>query len=237
MEIDETIKKWHEETQKEIEGKIGPDFFNANEVDKLCLCVVKTSYQYCTAVLQLLNEGYEFPAKALMRCLGELNTKLTWSLVGCNDKNNTSEAIEERIQRWRKSACSEGIKLFEGSKAVMRPEDKEVHERTLSELKQHYEELEKSNVKSFPNLTEIFKQLGDSYYKEIRPTFYSIFNNAVHLDLASMSAIYGSLPQGRDILQTYCVAFAYNINSLIRLKYELDTYQIKKEYDQLMKII
>jgi len=119
----------------------------------------------------------------------------------------------------------------------MRPEDKEVHERTLSELKQHYEELEKSNVKSFPNLTEIFKQLGDSYYKEIRPTFYSIFNNAVHLDLASMSAIYGSLPQGRDILQTYCVAFAYNINSLIRLKYELDTYQIKKEYDQLMKII
>jgi len=237
MKIDETIKKWHEETLDWIENKIGPDVFNADEIDKLCLFVVKTSSQYCAAVLQLLNEGYEFPAKALMRCLGELNTKFTWSLVGCHDKDNTPKEISKRVQRWRMSACSKGIELLEDSKAVMRSEDKKVHEQTLNDLKQHKEELKKDNVKNMPDLKEIFKQLGDSYYEKIRPAFYSIFNNAVHLDPASMIAIYGSLPGGQDLPRSYCVAIAYNINSLIRLRYGLNTQQIKEELDQLMKMI
>jgi len=237
MKIDETINKWHEETQNWIESKIGPDFFSADEVDKLCLCVVKTSSQYCTAVLQLLSEGYEFPAKALMRCLGELNTKFTWSLVGCHNTDDTPEAIKERIQRWIMTAHSKGIKLLEESKAVMRPEDKKKHEEILSNLKKSYEDCKKSNIKEIPKLVDIFKELGDSYYEEIRPAFYSIFNNAVHLDPASMSAIYGSIPQGRDLIQSYCVAIACNINSLIRLRYELDTQRIKDEHDQLLEMI
>jgi len=235
MEIDEIINKWHVETLKWIESKIGPDVFKANEIDKPCLCVAKTSYEFCAAVLRLLNSGYEYPAKALMRCLGELNTKFTWSLVGCQDKDNTSDAIKERIHRWILTANSNGIKLLEESKAIMRPEDKEKHKKILNDLKQSYEEYKKSNIKHIPTLVDIFKQLGDSYYEEIRPAFYSIFNDAVHLDPASISAIYGSLPQGRDVLQTYCVAFAYNINSIIRLRYGLDTKQIKKEYDKIMR--
>jgi len=235
MEIDKTINRWHEDTLKGIESKIGPDVLNADEIDKLCLCVIKTSSQYCAAAIQLLNSGFGYPAKAIMRCLGELNTKFTWCLIGGhNDTDNTHEAIIKRFQRWRKSACSEGIKLLEGSTSVMRPEDKEVHEKTLTDLKQHREGLK---MKNMPDLTEIFKQLGDSFYEEIRPAFYSIFNDAVHLDPASMSAIYGSLPQGRDVLRTYCVTFAYNMNSLIRSKYELNIQQIKEEYDQLMKMI
>ncbi|MBN2594021.1 MAG: hypothetical protein JXA81_10975 [Sedimentisphaerales bacterium] len=238
MEIHETISKWHEETQEGIEGKIGPDVCNADEIDKLCLCVIRTSYQYCTVALQLLNDGFEYPAKALMRCLGELNIKFTWSLVGCkNDKNNTSEKVKRRLQRWRKSGCSKGIQLLKEYETVMRPEDKQKHEETLHGLKQHYEELEKANVKNLPDLKNIFEQLGDFFYEKIRPNFYSAFNDAVHLDPASMSAIFASLPQGRDVLQMYCIGFAYNITSLIRLRYELDTQQIKEEYDQLMKMI
>lgn len=92
-------------------------------------------------------------------------------------------------------------------------------------------------MKNMPDLREIFRQLGDFFYEEIRPTFYSLFNDAVHLDPASMSAIYASLPQGQDTLQMYCIAFSYNINSLIRLRYGFNAQQIKEEYDQLMKMI
>jgi len=236
MEIDETINKWHEETLNWIEKKIGPNKSNADESDKLCICAVATCNQYCAAILKLLHNDCEYPAKALMRCLGELNAKLAWSLTECQDnKDNTPEAVIERIRRWIMTANSKGIKLLEESKEVMRPEDKEKHEKILSDLKKSHEEYKKSNIKEMPTLVDIFKQLGDLYYNEIRPAFYSIFNDAVHLDPASMSAIYGSLPQGRDELETYCVAFAYNINSLIRLRYDLDTKQIKKEYDRIMR--
>jgi len=236
MEIHQTISKWHEETQKEIEGRIGSDVIDEAEINKLCLCVIRTSSQYCAAAIQLLNSGFEYPAKALMRCLGELNIKLTWCLVGCeNGKSSTSEAVNKRFQRWRKAACSKGIQLLEDAEVVIRPEDKEDHERTLSDTKQHHKELKE--VKNMPDLKELFRQLGELFYEKIRPTFYSAFNDAVHLDPASMYAIYASLPQGRDVLKTYCIAFAYNINSLIRLRYELNGQQIKEEYDQLMKSV
>lgn len=130
MEIHKTISKWYEETQEGIDGKIGPDVCNADEIDKLCLCIIRTSSQYCAATLQLLNSGFEYPAKALMRCLGELNIKFTWSLVGCkNDKSSTSEEVKKRFQRWRKAACFKGVQLLEDCEAGIRPEDKKMHEK------------------------------------------------------------------------------------------------------------
>lgn len=234
MEIEKIINKWHEDTLEGIENKIGPDVLNADEIDKLCLCVAKTSYQYCSAIIQLLDKGYEFPSRALMRCLGELNVRFTWCLI-CNDTNNNSEAIKRRIQRWQKFACSEGIKLLEKSKSVMRQQDKEVHEQILKDLKQHCDGL---NVKNMPDFTEICKQLSEHYdiYDKIRPAFYSVFNNAVHLDPASLSSIYLSQQQGQDSTRSYCVAIAYHINFLIRSWYGLNTQQVQDEFVQLMKI-
>jgi len=235
MEIDKTINQWYEDTLKGIESKIGPDLSNADEIDKLCLCVAKTSYQYCSAILQLLNEGYEFPARALMRCIGELSAKFTWSLVCCNNKKNTPEATKKRVQRWRKTACSKGIELLEGSTSVKCPEDNDVHGKILNDLKQQREELK---VKNMPDLTEIFNQLEKNYdiYNKIRIAFYSVFNNAVHIDPASMSEIYLSQQQGQDSTRSYCIAIAYHINFLIRSKYELNIQRIQDEFVQVMNL-
>lgn len=237
MGIEEIVNKWHEDTQKWVESKIGTNILDADLIDKLCVCALKASAQYCGAIIQLLNSGHEYPTKALMRCLGELNMKFIWCIATRPEEENVSAAIEKRINRWKKTACSKGIQLLEDSISVMCPEDKEIHEKTLSDLNQHFNELDKLNVKQMPNFKQICEQLGDSFYEKIRPAFYSIFHDAVHLDPVSMAAIYGFLPQGRDVIRTYCVGFAYSINSLIRLKYELDTLQIKDEYDQLMKIV
>jgi len=236
MEIDRTINQWYEDTLKGVEDKVGPDVSNGDEIDKLCLCTIKTSYQYCSAVLHLLNKGYEFPAMALMRCLGELNAKFTWCLVDSNGTNNNSEAIKERVQRWRRSAYSKRIELLESSTSVMRPEDKEVHEQILTDLKQNLKELDVG--KGIPNLTQIFEQLSKSYevYNKIRTAFYSVFNNAVHLDPASLSSIYLSQQQGQDSTRSYCIASAYNINFLIRSRYGLNTQQVQDEFVQLMNI-
>lgn len=237
MEIDQTINKWYKDILEGIEKKISPEVPNSDEIDKLCLCVVKTSSQYCSAVIELLDKGYDFPARALMRCLGELSAKFTWSLVGCNNKkNNTPEAIKKRVQRWRKTACSEGIRLLEGSASVMRPEDKEIHEKILNDLKQQREGL---GVKNMPDLTEVFNQLEKHYdiYSKIRIAFYSVFNNAVHVDPACMSKIHLAQKRGEDSTRSYCVAIAYHINFLIRSKYDLDIQQITDEFKGLMKTI
>jgi len=237
MEICEITNKWHKDTLEGIESKIGPNVLNADEIDKLCLCVAKTSYQYCSAILQLLNKGYEFPARALMRCIGELSAKFTWSMVNCsNKKNDTPESIKKRIQRWKKTACSKGIMLLEDSTSVMCPEDKEIHEKILNDLKQNLKELDAERC--IPQITQIFEQLSKSYdvYNKIRIAFYSIFNNAVHIDPASISKIYLSQQQGQDSTRSYCVAITYHINSLIRSKYNLEIQQITDEFKELMKI-
>jgi len=233
-ELYKIINKWHEDTINGIESKIGPDMPNADEIDKLCFCVAKTSYQYCSAIIQLLDRGYEFPARALMRCIGELSAKFTWSLVDCsNKKNNNSGAIKERLQRWRWSACSEGIKLLEKSTSVKRPEDEDVHERILNDLKKQREGLHVNE--GIPKTAQIFEQLGKEYevYKKIHIAFYSVFNNAVHIDPASMSKIYLSQEQGQDSTRSYCFAIAYHINSLIRSKYNLDIQQITDEFNEI----
>ena len=110
-EFSKIINKWHEDTQKLIKSKIDTDILEAGLIDKLCVCVLKASNQYCEAIIQLLYNGHEYPAKALMRCLGELNMKLIWCVATRPEEENISEAIEKRINRWRKAACSEGSPL------------------------------------------------------------------------------------------------------------------------------
>ena len=238
MKIDKIIDQWFKETDQQLESKIESYLSSDDKITKLCVCVYATYKQYCSAIIQLLNSNYEYPAKALLRCLGELNAKFTWILKGCQDnKGTSSESIKKRIERWEKSACSKMIQLLEDSEVIIRPEDRKKHEETLSSLKQNQEEFKKTNLKNLPDLKNIFVQLGSSFYDEIRPAFYSSLNDAVHLDPMSMSAIYGSIQQGRETIESYCIAYAFNINYLIRSRYKIDNQHIKEEYYRLIKII
>jgi len=227
--LEKVIATWHEETRKLLTAKIGSDLQNWNEIDKLCVFVASTSADYCAAIMQLLQEGHEWPAKALMRCLGELDAKFTWCLCGGTKRDRSPAAITERFQRWIKTAYAKGIKLYDEFDSLVPAEGKEQHEKERDKLK----EWEKSlTVLNMPALKQVCEQLGNHYSKHISPMFYCRFNSAVHIDPSVLAATYTKHVEGCDVLTRNCLHYAFSINCLIRMQYECqeDFDRIVREY-------
>ena len=85
-----------------------------------------------------------------------------------------------------------------------------------------------------PNLVQMFEVLPEPFKSEMYPILYAGFNDAIHIDLKSMTSIYRGREGGSAGLEKYCAAYAFNINSLVRLNYDLKIDEIKKEYHKIM---
>ena len=68
------IKKWFNDTISRFETEIKSD----RPVDHLCVTTLTVSVKYCEAILILLSNDCRMPAKALLRVLFELASKLAW---------------------------------------------------------------------------------------------------------------------------------------------------------------
>jgi hypothetical protein len=82
---------------------------------------------------------------------------------------------------------------------------------------------------------QIFEALPEPFRNEMYPVLYVRFNDAVHIDLKSMVSIYRNRQEESDELERYCAAYAFNINSLVRLSYDLSIDEIKGEYRKIMR--
>lgn len=227
------IATWYKETRELLDKKIGSNQQNRSLIDKLCVCVTSASADYCAAIMRLLYEGHEWPAKALMRCLGELDAKFTWCLDGCKDQDHSPETITKRIQSWEKTAYAEGIKLFDDFDSIVPAEDKEHHQTERNKL----EELKKKlTVREMPNLKQVIEQLGNHYSQHVHAMFYCRFNSAVHLDPSVLVATYTNRGEGRDELMRHCLGYALSINGIIRSQYgyQKDFERIVTEYSEIM---
>ncbi len=97
MNIDEKITKWFNETDALMRSKI--DINKFSPIDGLCVAVLHSARDYCSAVLLLLQNKHPTPAKALLRCLFELSMKLTWCLTlpanTCDEEAEAGDVAHE----------------------------------------------------------------------------------------------------------------------------------------------
>ena len=234
MEIGEAIDRWFEETFRQIDSKVDLATDSSNQIDRLCISALKTCHDYSRATLSLLGKGHIYPAKALMRCQCELIVKLTWILRVADDESEQAgdDAIRERIDRWRKSTYSQIIKLGEEYINAGSPSLNPKFERLIDQCRKLRDEIVPDRM---PNLVQLFEALPEPYRSKMYPTLYFEFNDAVHVDLKSMDTIYQKRQEESGELERYCVAYAFNINSLVRLNYDLSIDKVKEEYRKIMR--
>ncbi len=71
--------------------------------DYVCLTALTVCSTYSNAVMALLRGGLRMPAKALLRILFEVSTKVLWCLKQ-RETDGTGAEVEEKVQRWAKTA-------------------------------------------------------------------------------------------------------------------------------------
>lgn len=240
MKVDNTIKKWFEETFNQFKNRR-----ETSRLDILLCGVLKCAQNYAIAVITLIDKGHKLPAKALLRILCELTVKLIWCFqVPENISKKTEDVIYDNFRKWDKGAHLQYIKLLE--KLVVDHEERE--SAIKSRLQKEHEDMGNIKLKGMPNVYQIFEVLAKNFDEEFKnegyAKLYLRFNSAVHLD----TTIFGELAKldGRKVicskdcqddpkeLLVFCIEYAYNINLVIRDYHSSGVPQMKKEREEIM---
>ncbi len=233
MQIETILNNWFEETRSLIRDKI-VDF---NSIDGLCESCLLSAREYCCAVLHLLRDEYEMPAKALLRCLCELSMKLFWCLRvpdGTDDKG-ADAIVKRRIRCWEKDTLCGNVEILEAFRDAANGAVRAEIEKALKNLRGEplFSDM---SVKQLPPFKNLVAQLPDICKDEVYPLLYLQFNNAVHLDVTSLVENYMPKVAGQSghdsskNLEHYCVINAFHINGVIRRNYGIDIGDIKQEF-------
>lgn len=225
------IKRWFDDTVSLFSSNVKSD----KPVDHLCITSLTVSVTYARAIIILLSNGIRMPAKALLRVLFELATRLTWCMLIPDGSLNADELIEEKIRRWSKSSVKERIRIFNAFEEFW-PKD------AINELKTQCESFEKllkdlEDAKELPPFAQLVRQLP-GWGSELYARCYSIFNDAVHLDISSLGdrvkedgrklyVEFDSKEPIKDLIR-YCVVMERMIFFLVRTHYDWDTEQLMK---------
>jgi len=246
MEIQETIKKWFEETAHKITTEIKTN----KPVDNLVSGIIPLAKNYSDSVFLLLNKDRKLPAMALLRVLSELTLRLIWCLFTTND---SEETVDIRIERWLKDSYAERKAYLDKLLPVYEGNDRISLEKEIQYLKSEigkipYEFPGGKNGKKgtfYKSLDELSAQEKTgkplSFKKDLYPILYSKFNTAIHLDLLVLSKLIkqdgnvqvflGDLDKvDCEELRIYCMSCVFNIISLTRAYYDWDYTKIKEEF-------
>jgi hypothetical protein len=227
------ISKWAVDTISRFEKSIKTD----RPSDRLCITTLSVCSTYCNAITALLQEGLRMPTKALLRILFEVTGKVLWCLAQ-RKTDDPKSAVEERIQRWAKASLQEDIKLRNDYLNIVSKEERIRLEQSIKESQRMLHEWECNSMpKTFGKLLE---ELSDAWAKKFYPQLYRRFNDAVHLDFASLcnkakeigSTIEVTNDSSEPIeeLAEYCAINMHVILLAVRGHYEWDCEEMNKEF-------
>jgi hypothetical protein len=176
------------------------------------------------------------PAKALLRVLFEVSTKVLWCLKQ-SETDGPAAQVEEKVQQWAKTALAKRIALRD---RVVEITSGAVKDRNTEALKNLKDKCNQLSCKQMPDFTCLTKQLGGPWPQEFYTKLYAQFNDAVHLDFASLAE--KARDDGRTVCVTcdsdepieelvqYCVVDLHILFFVIRSHYGWDTREMDTEF-------
>jgi len=234
--IEETTNKWFEETVTKINDKVISD----TPVDDLLSGIIPVAYKYCNAVFLLAEANHKLPAMALLRILGELALRTIWCMYSDNPKK---ESREVRIMRWLKTTYDEEMKLLKKFLPSATPKDKEKIHQTIDFLQGEIKNNPHDFVGPFYNSLD---ELPPVYKQDLYPILIGAFHRAVHPNLKLFADLIRQednkrtyLPDLEEVntqsLKIYSMTAAFDILSIVRLRYDWDYEGMKSEYLAIKK--
>lgn len=235
MNIDETIKKWIEETETLLLNRQGQ---LRTSVDDLLFGFFLIFRNYIYSIGTLLNEGRKLPSRALLRSTGELIVKILWCL---NKQNKNSNTSEERFERWRKSSLA---KLNKFRKDIIGYYSGDERLQLQKAINQSQQIINKISQKKMPNVSCLFEKV---YAKEAlmsRAGMYLQYLGAVHIDLITLSRTQindknelkcvGDCDDTIYELWRECLIQTRHFLGAVYRHFGLDFQRIQNEYENIM---
>ena len=166
--------------------------------------------------------------------------KLTWCLaLPVNTCDEEAEAIvKQKIHRWEKDTLCRNVNVLDSFRNVL---NKQEIDKAINGLK-NKPLFSDSTVEGLPKFSDMVDQLPYIFKNVAYPFSYRVLNNAVHLDVTSLSEDYISKVNNvskadSDFIIKQCLYHALHINATIRMNYKIDVSAIEQEHHNLMNKI
>ena len=236
--IEETVNKWFNETHKH--------FMERRAVSPFLLSVFLAAKKYILSSLLLVQHGYEMPTKALLRILAELLIRFEWCMC-VYEENRNKKQIEQRILRWWKTTLRYRIGELSKWQDVSNTSWQKEARDQKTKLENMYEEAKHDDVRLLPKSFAEFirKEMPADFKDDIYPRFYLRYNDAIHLDVASLRflvrqregrvEIQGDNPEEEKDFLEGIIFYAAIINGQIRKYYGWGTNHLYDERERLLK--
>jgi hypothetical protein len=229
--IEETIGKWFTRMVGHLTAYGSPQ----TPVDEVIMASVPVIENFLMSACLVAGHKAVLPAKALLRPVGEFTAKLKYCIAG-----GTEEAIDERIQRWRKSSWKKYKEYWEGIRTACQGHDcTHIDARILQADKKL---AQMTNLKEFPQVKQILEVVFPQDLA-VQVGVYAQHLFATHIDIltlaqtvteeAGTTEFIGDLVEGNLEIEVDLLSQAYLYVETISKHYGWDFAETLSEYKAL----
>lgn len=169
MEIEQILKNWFDETCDHLE-KHFQQHSQKTELEGTVNASITVVQNYLWSILKLLDKNqvdqHILPAMALLRCLYQLTSRITWILMGINDGER-----ENRIKRLERDSLRDELKLIEQILEAYKNDERQNTRDALKKYKMAQENmterlecLKSCGTKGLPEQIRILKEVFKGEY-------------------------------------------------------------------------
>jgi hypothetical protein len=229
--IEEAIAKWF----ARIEDRLRADGPAQTAVDDVIRASAPVIDNYLTSGCLLAGRNSVLPAKALLRSVGEFTAKLKYCIAG-----GTEEAVDERIQQWRKRSWKDYKTYWEAVRNACKGSDcAHIDER----IRQADSELAKmASFDGFPQTKQILEWVF-SQDLAVRVGVYAQYLSATHIDIVTLAQTVaeetgtieyaGDLVDAKPGIELDLLSLAYLYVETVSKYYAWDCAEMLSEYKVL----
>lgn len=173
MKIEQTLKNWFDETCNHLE-KHFQQHSQKTKLEDTVNASIAVVQNYLWSILKLLDKNqvdqHILPAMALLRCLYQLTSRITWILIGSTDSERC-----DRLKRLEKSSLEDQkgltekiLEVFENDKRHDTRDVLNEHKKDLGAMKERIDYLDSCGTQNMPKPLEVLKEAFEGVYGQPR---------------------------------------------------------------------
>jgi len=169
MEIEQILKSWFDDTYDHLEKR----FSQSNQMSELEGAInpsISVVENYLWGILKLLdkNQAHQhiLPAMALLRCLYQLTSRITWIMMGANDGERESRIrrLEKDSLQWELKYVKKVLDAFKSDKRPSTRDYMKDYEMARDSMEKRIESLESTITRKLPTPTQILEEVFAGEY-------------------------------------------------------------------------
>jgi len=173
MEIEQMLKNWFDETCDHLE-KHFQQHSQKTELEDTVNASITVVQNYLWSILKLLDKNqvdqHILPAMALLRCLYQLTSRITWILIGPTDSERWDrlKCLKKKSLEDQKSLIEKILEVFEDDKRHNTRDVLNKYKEDREAMKERIDYLKSCGVGDMPQPLQVLKEAFEGVYPRPR---------------------------------------------------------------------